>query len=111
VAGDDASGGEAAKARLVITIVALALMIPLAAVLGAQAWFPWLVGLALVIGGGTLSVRYLLDHQHKLRLEEIEAQRKVLEEERNQLDIANRILEADEEALRRDLGEPGSVGG
>ena len=92
-----------------LAIVALVMMIPLAAIVGAQAWFPWLIGLVIVLGGGTFAAKYLLDHRHRLRLEEIEAQRSLLEEERHQLDIANRILEADED-LRRDLGESGQLG-
>ena len=100
---------DRSKVIIPIAIVALVMMIPLVAIVGAQAWFPWLAGLIIVLGGGTLAGRHLLDHRHELRMAEIEAQRRLLEEERSQLDIANRILEADERALRRDLGDPGTI--
>lgn len=89
-----------------ITIIALAgIMIPLAAIIGSAAWFPWLLFSVVLLGGGTLAAKYLMDHRHQLRMEEIEMKERILRAERDQLDIADRLLAADEEAERRRLME------
>lgn len=103
----EGSGKHGTTPLLPIAIVALVMLVPLAAILGASPWFPWLIGLVVVLGGGTLAARYLMDHRHRLRMAEIEAQQGVLAEERRQLDIANRILEADERTLRDE--DPGPI--
>lgn len=106
--GDDA-GSDRGDRLIPIAIVAIVMLVPLVAILGGAAWFPWILGLALAIGGGTLSARYLMDHRHKLRMAELEARERLMREERSQLDIANRILEADERSARRQLGDAGTV--
>ncbi len=87
----------------------LALMIPIVAIAGSSTWFVLVVSIAAALGGGTLAGKYLLDHRHQLRMAELEARERLMREERSQLDIANRILEADERNARRDLGDTGTV--
>ncbi|MEX1280339.1 MAG: hypothetical protein AB1Z57_00625 [Acidimicrobiia bacterium] len=109
---EDSPGGrrQGRDDRMIpIAIVAIVMMIPLVAIVGGAAWFPWILGLVLLIGGGTLSARHLMDHRHELRMAELEARERLMREERSQLDIANRILEADERNARRQLGGAGTV--
>lgn len=91
---------------VMITVIALAgISIPLAGIIGSAAWFPWLLFSAVLLGGGTFATKYLMDHRHQLRMEEIEMKERILRAERDQLDIADRLLAADEEAERRRLME------
>ena len=111
MAGDgDSRGSDRGDRLLPIAIVAIVMMIPLVAIIGGAAWFPWILGLAVLLGGGTLSARYLMDHRHKLAMAELEARKQLMREERSQLDLANRILEADDRVAPREPPETGTVG-
>lgn len=106
---DDEADAEDRSWNWAYLIPILALMIPIVAIAGSSAWFTWVVAIAAVLGGSTLAGKYLLDHRHDLRMQELEVERRLLAEERSQLDLANRILEADEADLRRQLDEGGTV--
>jgi Na+(H+)/acetate symporter ActP len=91
-----------------VLIAAMALSIPILgilAVFGGMAYVPWVIITALVLVGGTFSARYLMDHRHRLRMEELAMQERLMREERAQLDVADRLLAADDEAVRRQVLE------
>ena len=46
-----------------------------------------------------------MDHRHRLRMEELAMQERLMREERAQLDVADRLLAADEDAVRRQILE------
>lgn len=83
-----------------ILVPLAALMIPIIAIAGNNPVFWAIFAMAVVLGGGTLAARNLMSHRHELRMAEIEAQAKVMAEERAQLEVANRILDADVAELR-----------
>ncbi|MPZ52730.1 MAG: hypothetical protein GEU79_08350 [Acidimicrobiia bacterium] len=90
-----------------LLIPAMALSIPIFAVLGdASGPLVYVIAAIVLIASVTVATRYLMDHRHKLRLEEISAQEKVVRAERDHLSAAERILELDDAVRIRE--EPDS---
>ena len=86
-----------------VLIPLAALSIPILAVLSNTSWIGWVLGAVATITALTISAKSLMNHRHRLRLKEIEAQERVARIEHEHLTSAQRILELDDvqERLRR----------
>ena len=73
-----------------------ALMIPIIAVADGNALVLIGVGLAFLTVVASVVARSLMDHRHDLRLREIEAERRLILEDRLRLQDANRVLDSDQ---------------
>ncbi len=83
-----------------------ALMIPIIALLEVTAaeLLPLLITI-VAVAAVTIGVKSVLGYQHKLRMEELEAQKEIAALEAQQLSAAQRVLDLDEPAaeLRRQV--------
>lgn len=91
-----------------ILIPLTALMIPIFAVVGSSnnPAIAWVVAGVIALAAVTLAMRSLMTHRHNLKMDEMEAQERIVRAEREHLSAAERILELDNgidlgEAVRR----------
>lgn len=79
-----------------ILIPLAALSIPIFAVIGNSTILTTTVAGVVGLLAVTMAIRSLLTHRHRLRMEELEAQERIVRAERDQLTAAERLLEMDE---------------
>lgn len=104
---DNTGGDDDGSWGWYLLIPAMALSIPIFAVLGdASGPLVYIIAAIAFIAVVTVATRYLMDHRHRLRLEEIAAQEKVVRAERDHLSAAERILELDEAVRIREESDP-----
>jgi len=79
-----------------ILIPLAALSIPIFAVIGNSTILTTTVAGVVGLLAVTMAIRSLLTHRHRLRMEELEAQERIVRAEREHLTAAERLLEMDE---------------
>ncbi len=79
-----------------ILIPLAALSIPIFAVIGENTILTTTVAAVVALMAVTLAIRSLMTHRHRLRMEELEAQERIIQAERQQLSAAERLLEVDD---------------
>lgn len=96
------SGNRGLGDNVWVLIPLTALSIPIFAVIGDSP-LAWFVGAVIALIAVTLAAGSLMTHRHNLRMQELEAQEKVIRAERDQLTAAERLLEIDDlgQAIRR----------
>ena len=90
-AGDD----KDRDASVWVLVPLTALMIPIIAVADGNTLVLVGVGLAFLAVVASVVARSLMDHRHDLRLREIEAERRLIVEDRLRFQDANRVLDSD----------------
>lgn len=90
-----------------------ALMIPIIAVADGNALVLVGVGAAFLVIVLGVVARSLMDYRHELRLKEIEAERRLIQEDRLRFDDAKRVLDRDSELreLRSAIDQPAERSG
>lgn len=86
-----------------ILIPLAALSIPIFAVIGENVILTSVIAGVVALMAVTLAIRSLMTHRHKLKMEELAAQERIVRAEREHLSTAERILELDQGG--KDLGE------
>ena len=98
--GGDAQADSGSFDQWWVLIPLAALSIPILAV------SPWmaagLIGVAL-IAAGTIAAKIIMNHRHRLKLQELGMRQRIAEAEASQLESANRVIE--QNAQMRDLRE------
>jgi len=94
-----------------ILVPLAALSIPIFAIIGENVILTSVVSGIIVLIAVTLAIRSLMTHRHRLKMEELEAQERIVRAEREQLSAAEKILELDnaivdlEAAIKREKRE------
>ena len=94
-----------------ILVPLAALSIPIFAIIGENVILTSVVSGLIVLIAVTLALRSLMTHRHRLKMEELEAQERIVRAEREQLSAAEKILELDnaivdlEAAIKREKRE------
>ena len=94
-----------------ILVPLAALSIPIFAIIGENVILTSVVSGIIVLIAVTLAIRSLMTHRHRLKMEELEAQERIVRAEREKLSAAEKILELDnaivdlEAAIKREKRE------
>ncbi len=85
-----------------VLIPLAALSIPIFSVVAGSP-LVWFIGSVIALVAVTLAARSLMTHRSELRIQELEAEEKIIRAERDQLTAAERLLELDDlgQAIRR----------